>query len=135
MRSLILATAARVVVPPMLAFSLFALLRGHNEPGGGFIGGLVAAAAFAVYMLAFGPGKARHLLRVDPRVLISVGLFAATASGLVAVAMGLPLLTGLWLPVPIPGVGKVGTPLLFDVGVFLVVVGGVLTMVFTLAED
>ena len=49
--------------------------------------------------------------------------------------MGLPLLTGLWLPIPIPGIGKVGTPLLFDVGVFLVVVGGVLTMVFTLAED
>jgi multicomponent Na+:H+ antiporter subunit B len=135
MPSLILATAARAITPLMLAFAVYALLRGHNEPGGGFIGGLVAAAAFALYALAFDTASARRLLRVEPRRLLTVGLLVAAASGVLSLARGLPLLTGQWLPAPVPIIGKIGTPLVFDVGVFLVVVGGVMTMIFTLAED
>jgi multicomponent Na+:H+ antiporter subunit B len=59
----------------VLLFSLFLLFRGHNEPGGGFVGGLVAATAFALYAIAYGIVRARQALRVDPRTLIGIGLF------------------------------------------------------------
>ena len=59
-------TAARLLMPLLLLFSVFLLLRGHNEPGGGFVGGLVAAAAFALYAIAFGTRRARQALVVSP---------------------------------------------------------------------
>lgn len=135
MHSLILSTATRVIFPLMLLFSVFLLLRGHNEPGGGFVGGLVAASAFAMYATAYDVERARRALHVDPRTLIGIGLAAAGGSGLVGLAAGQPFLTGLWFARPLPVIGKVGTPLLFDVGVYLVVLGVVLTMMFTLAEE
>ena len=74
MTSLILSTAARYLLPLLLLFSFFILIRGHNEPGGGFIGGLVAAAAFALNAIAFDVGSTRRTLRIDPRTLIPAGL-------------------------------------------------------------
>jgi multicomponent Na+:H+ antiporter subunit B len=74
MTSLILSTAARYLLPLLLLFSLFILVRGHNEPGGGFIGGLIAAAAFALNAIAFDAGTTRRTLRLDPRMLIPIGL-------------------------------------------------------------
>ena len=114
--------------------ALFLLLRGHNEPGGGFVGGLVAASAIALYALSAGVAEARRLVRVDLRTLMAVGLALAVGAGLLAFFAGDPLLTGLWLSWPVPVVGKLGTPLLFDVGVFLVVVGVTLKILFTLME-
>ncbi|HYI68762.1 MAG TPA: MnhB domain-containing protein [Skermanella sp.] len=67
MDSLILRTATRLLLSLMLLFSFFILLRGHNEPGGGFIGGLIAASAFALHSIAFGPRALRDLLVFDPR--------------------------------------------------------------------
>ena len=133
--SLILATAARYLFPLLLLFSVFLLLRGHNEPGGGFVGGLVAAAAFSLYAIAEGVGTARRLLSIDARTLIGVGLLVAASSGLISLALGQPFMTGLWTGFAVPLLGKVGTPLLFDIGVYLVVVGATLTIVFTLAEE
>lgn len=135
MRSHILTTATRFLLPLLLLFSLFLLYRGHNQPGGGFVGGLVAAAAFSLYTIAYTVREARQVLRVPPRVLIGLGLLTAGASGIIATAVGRPLMTGLWLPIEIPALGKVGTPLMFDLGVYLVVVGVVLMIVFSLAED
>lgn len=135
MRSQILRTATLYLLPLMLLFSLFLLHRGHNEPGGGFVGGLVAAAAFSLYTLAFGPHEARRALRVPPGALIALGLLIAVLSGTPALVLGRPFMEGLWFPWSIPGVGKVGTPLAFDVGVFLVVWGVTLTFVYGLAED
>lgn len=133
--SLILSTAARYLFPLLLLFSVFLLLRGHNEPGGGFVGGLVAAAAFSLYAIAEGVATARRLLAVDSRALIGLGLLVAASSGIVSLAMGQPFMTGVWGNTPVPLLGKVGTPLLFDLGVYLVVVGVTLTIVFTLAEE
>ena len=124
-------TAARLLMPLLLAFAVFLLLRGHNEPGGGFVGGLVAAAAFSLYAIAFGVPRARATLRVRPLTLIGAGLLTALASGVPAVLRGQPFLTAAWPSGPLP----LGTPALFDVGVFLVVTGVVLMMVFTLAEE
>lgn len=135
MTSHILRTATRYLLPLLLLFSLFLLIRGHNHPGGGFVGGLVAAAAFALYTIGYTVREARLILTVSPRVLIATGLICAAGSGSVALAFGLPYMTSFWLPVQVPVLGKIGTPLLFDVGVYLVVVGVVLMIVFALAED
>jgi multicomponent Na+:H+ antiporter subunit B len=135
--SLILRTAARVLLPMLLLYSLFLLMAGHNEPGGGFAGGLVAASAFALQALVYGPQSAQRALGVDPRTLIGAGLLAALGSGLLGLAAGRPYLTGLWYQIPLPGGGglAVGTPLLFDLGVYLLVVGMALLMIFPLAEE
>ena len=124
-------TAARLLMPLLLLFSVFLLLRGHNQPGGGFVGGLVAAAAFALYAIAYGVQRARQALPVRPVTLLGAGLLIALFSGLPAVVRGRPFLSALWSS----GRMAVGTPALFDLGVFLVVAGVVLMMIFTLAEE
>jgi len=135
MTSVILSTAIRLLLPLLLLFSVFMLLRGHNEPGGGFVGGLVAAAAIALYALAEGPEEARRLLKLEPRSLIASGLTLALASGILPLFSGEPFLTGLWLPWPLPVLGYVGTPLLFDLGVYLLVAGMALLIILSLMEE
>jgi multicomponent Na+:H+ antiporter subunit B len=130
--SVILTTAIQYLLPLLLLFSLFLLLRGHNEPGGGFTGGLVAAAALALYALATSVTEAQRLLRVDLRTLMSLGLGCALVAGVLGVLSGAPFMTGLWYAQPLPVIGKLGTPLLFDVGVYLVVIGVTLKILFTL---
>ncbi len=133
--SLILATATRYQLPLLLLFSIFLLLRGHNEPGGGFVGGLVAAAAFALYALAYDVDSTYAILKVRPRNLIGIGVLMAAFSGVISLLVGKPFLTALWLKQPLPVLGKVGTPLLFDVGVYFVVLGVTLMIIFALAEE
>ena len=136
MKSVILLVATRYLMPLMLLLSVFIMLRGHNEPGGGFIGGLIAAAAFALFSIAYDVEQARRLLRVHPLSLIGAGLLVALGSGLIPVITGrLPFLTGLWLNTELPAVGKPGTPLFFDIGVYMVVIGVTLLIIFTLAEE
>jgi multicomponent Na+:H+ antiporter subunit B len=119
----------------LVLFSVFILFRGHNEPGGGFVGGLLIAGAFALYALAYKAEAARRLLRFDPRTIIGVGLVTAALSGLASVYRGQPFLTGLWLPYRIPFLGKLGTVFFFDLGVYLVVLGTTLLILFTLEEE
>lgn len=122
-------------MPLMLLFSVFIWLRGHNEPGGGFVGGLIAAAAFALYGIAFGTPAARTLLRADPRALMGVGLLLAVLSGLIPLLQNKLFLQGLWLKQEIPVVHKLGTPVLFDTGVYLTVIGISLLIIFELSDD
>lgn len=135
MRSLILAATARFLLPILFMFSLFLLVRGHHLPGGGFVGGLVAAAAFVLYGIANGVEEARLLLRVNTISLLGVGLLMALASGLLPLAHGESFMTGLWFHHPVPVLGKLGTPVVFDMGVYLVVLGATLTVLFNLVED
>jgi multicomponent Na+:H+ antiporter subunit B len=137
MTSLFLCTATRFLLPLLLLFSVFLLIRGHNEPGGGFTGGLVAASAFVLYRFAFGVRDVTRILPVDPRVLMGAGLLVALSSGMFALFAGSPLMTGLWTDLPIPGVGELalGTPLLFDVGVYMAVMGVTLSIILPLAEE
>jgi multicomponent Na+:H+ antiporter subunit A len=123
--------AVRLLMPLLLLFAVFLLLRGHNQPGGGFAGGLVAAAAFALYSIAFGVDRASRTLKVAPLTLLGTGLLMALVSGVPAVLVGQPFLTAQWLAGP----AALGTPVVFDIGVFLVVTGVVLMMIFTLAEE
>jgi multicomponent Na+:H+ antiporter subunit B len=137
MRGLILPTATTYLMPVLLLFSLFMLLRGHNEPGGGFAGGLVAAAAFVLLSIASGVGAARRALVVDPRTLIGLGLVIMLASGFVGLLVyGQPYLSAHWWTITIGSYDvSVGTPLLFDVGVYLGVVGTILAITFALEEE
>jgi multicomponent Na+:H+ antiporter subunit B len=135
MTSSILQTAARLLMPLLLLFAVFLLLRGHDQPGGGFVGGLVVASSFVLYSIAFGVDAARRALLIKPSTLLGSGLLVALASGIPGVFDGRPFMSALWTTF---GTGSaavaVGTPLIFDIGVFLAVIGVVLTIVFTLAE-
>jgi multisubunit Na+/H+ antiporter MnhB subunit len=135
MTSSILQTAIRVLMPLLLLFALFLLLRGHNQPGGGFVAGLVVASSFVLYAIGFGVDAGRRALLVSPTTLLGVGPLVALTSGLPAVVAGQPFMTAQWVEVRVGrSAVAVGTPLVFDVGVFLAVIGVVLTIVFTLAD-
>ena len=135
MNSYILRAAARLLVGLILVFAVYLLFRGHNTPGGGFAAALIAGTGFALFAITEGPAAVRQALHADPMVFIALGLLMATGSGIVAVIGGHPYLTGLWWPTD-PAVGGpiIGTPLFFDMGVFLVVLGTILTLVLQLEE-
>ena len=134
--SLILKTSARYLLVTALMLSVFVLLRGHNEPGGGFIGGLLGAAGFAFYGIAFGQRATYRVLRLHPLALCGWGLLLGLGSGLPALlSFSEPFLTHFWLPwYPIPGL-SIGTALIFDVGVYLVVLGFVLGFLLPFMEE
>jgi multicomponent Na+:H+ antiporter subunit B len=137
MNLLILQAATRILKPLMILLSIFLLIRGHNEPGGGFSGGLMAAAAFCLNGIAFDPDSARRTLKFDPRRVMAAGLLLALASGFIGLLYGHPTFTGIWYELYLPGEEKIylGTPLLFDVGVYLAVLGVVLTIFLGLLEE
>lgn len=135
MNSVILATVSRLLTGLLLVFSVFLLLRGHNLPGGGFAGGLVASCAFVLHALANGFPSARQLLGIYPRLVMGAGLAIAALSGVVGILAGRPFLTGLWDKTPLPVIGKLGTPLFFDIGVYFTVLGVTCLIVFSLGEE
>lgn len=137
MNSIILRTTVRLMFPVLLLFSLFMLLRGHNAPGGGFIGALVAAAAVLTQLLAVGPEHIRESFPFKFRRLLPVGLLTAVVAGLPGMLQGKAFLTGVWVTFHLFGVGevKVGSPLLFDIGVYLVVIGMTVEVIVMMAEE
>lgn len=137
MTSIILQTATRLIFTLLLLFAIFLLLRGHHEPGGGFIAGLVASSAFVLYAIAYDVGRARSALGIEPRALIGCGLLVAGFSGVLPMLMQKPFLTGLWGSWAAFGSAPIaaGTPLVFDLGVCLTVVGVILTIILALAEE
>lgn len=133
MPSLIFSTMARVLFWVMLAASLFIMLRGHDQPGGGFVGGLVAAMALGVVALADGASKARALLPVHPVSLAGLGIVCAIAGGVPGLLSSGTFLDHQWLVLG-DGAVKLGTTMLFDFGVYLVVLGGVVSLILRLYE-
>jgi len=117
-----LRVVARPVSVLLIGISLFVLWRGHNEPGGGFIGGLLAASGFLVRALAEGVPAGRALLRFSPTLILGLGILVATGSGTAGLLGGDNFLTGQWW-FSLPLVGKISSVLLFDIGVYLVVLG------------
>lgn len=135
MKSTILQTASSYLLPILLLFSVFLLLRGHYNPGGGFVGGLVASIAFVLHSFANGTDSTMKILRYKPLTLIPVGLIVSSLSMFLPVLFGLPVMSGLWFNEPIPVIGMIGSSLFFDVGVYLVVIGVVLTILFTISLE
>lgn len=124
-RSVILDTTVRLVFDAVLVLSIYLLFAGHNQPGGGFVGGLVAAAAIALRYVAGGNEAVRATLRLRPWSLMAVGLALATATALTPLLFGDPILDNAKFSADLPLLGhvKVTSAVFFDSGVFLVVVG------------
>ena len=135
MNTLIFRTAAPFLTALMLLFSVFVLLRGHNEPGGGFIGGLIAASALAIYGIACGVTAVRRAIVFHPLSIAGFGLLAATIAGIVSILAGVPFMTGLWIYPHLFGIEvPLSTVMLFDTGVYLVVVGAITSIALALEE-
>jgi multicomponent Na+:H+ antiporter subunit B len=135
MNTLIFRTVAPVIVSLMVLFSIFILLRGHNEPGGGFIGGLIAVSALAIFAAAYGVAAVRRAIVFHPLSIAGFGLLLATLSGMVSVFAGVPFMTGLWVTPSLAGVDvPLATVMSFDIGVYLVVVGGFSSIALALEE-
>ena len=134
MTSLILRVASNFLLVLTLLFSIWALFRGHNAPGGGFIGGLLAASGFALYLFAYGVNELKKIIYFNLSYVLGVGLFVAFLSGLIGILVGESFLTGIWLNISMIHF-KTGTPILFDIGVYLVIVASVLMIMVALEEN
>lgn len=132
---IVLKTATNYLIPLLLMFSVFVLLRGHYLSGGGFVGGLIASIAFVLHSFAHTTKETLALFRFSPMALIPSGLSISLLSGLLPTFFGKAFMTGLWFEEPIAVIGSVGTALFFDVGVYFVVIGVVLTIIFTIKEN
>lgn len=135
MNTIIFRTLSPFLVALTLLFSVFVTLRGHNEPGGGFIGGLIAASGFALLGLSHGVVRVRDSLHWHPMSYAGFGLLMAGAAGVVSVLAGRGFMTGLWVFPTLFGVEiPLSTPLVFDLGVFLVVMGTMTSIALSLED-
>lgn len=134
MKTIIFKTASTYLLPLLILFSVFILLRGHYLPGGGFVGGLIASIAFIIHSFANGLEKTKTIIKFHPGFLMPIGLAIALLSGAAPLLIGQSLMTGLWFDEPIAVIGMVGSALFFDTGVYLVVIGVTLTIIFTISE-
>ena len=136
-RSVVLETCVRLVFHTVLVFGLYLLFAGHNQPGGGFVGGLVAGSAFVLRYVAGGRAELRTAVPIDPGVPLGVGVLLAAGTGMASWLFSAPLLSSAYGSVDLPLLGTVksSTVLAFDIGVFLVVVGLVLTLLRTLGAE
>jgi len=134
--SLILRTTTRLLTPVIAVVAVYLLLRGHDAPGGGFIGGLVAGSVVVLRHLAYGGARDR-IIPVTSGTLLGAGLVVAALVGLAGMIAGGSFLEGAVWKAAVPGVGdlKVTASLFFDTGVFLVVVGVVVGLVRYLGEE
>ena len=136
MNTVIFRTAAPLIVATMLMFSVYICLRGHTEPGGGFIGGLIGAASIAVFGMASGVPAVRRALKVDPLALAGFGVLLAGFAGLMSLFIDAPFLTAIWLYLDLgETVVPLSTPLFFDLGVYLVVFGTISAIALALEDE
>lgn len=135
-RSLILDVVVRLVFHSALMLGLFLLFTGHNRPGGGFVGGLVASAAVALRYVAGGIEEVRDTLPVRPWTLLGTGLTLAASTTLLPLAFGRQLMEHARLDADLGPLGAfhLNTALFFDIGVSFVVVGMVLTLLVAFGE-
>ncbi|MCH7397025.1 Na+/H+ antiporter subunit B [Belliella sp. DSM 107340] len=134
MKTIIFKTASTYLLPLLVLFSIFILLRGHYLPGGGFVGGLIASIAFVIHSFANGIDQTKSIIKFHPGFLMPIGLAIALVSGAAPLLIGESFMTGLWFEEPLSVIGMVGSALFFDTGVYLVVIGVTLTIIFTISE-
>jgi len=125
---MMLGVLARLILPLALLVSAFMFLRGHNEPGGGFIAGLITAVALILLQVAYGQRWVQTRMGVQFPVLAAAGVLIAAATGLASLLLGYPFLTSAFAHIDLPLIGEieVASAMLFDLGVYLTVVGGTL---------
>ena len=118
--------------------AIYLLLRGHNYPGGGFIAGVASSVAIVLLSFATGSEAVNRILRMEPIRIAAAGLLLAVVVGMLPLFVGKPFLETFnykWYGIPLIGELYLGTPLLFDIGVYLVVVGVTVKIVFTLMRS
>lgn len=135
MKTIILGTAIKILIPVFLVFSAYIFFRGHDEPGGGFIAALVTSIGFIFHMIAFGVEETKSIYKIGTINLMGVGLGFALMAGILPFFRGKTYFNALWPNTQLPFIEKIGTPILFDAGVYLLVVGVVLRIAFTLFEE
>ena len=125
---MMLGMLARLILPLALLVSMFIFLRGHNEPGGGFIAGLITAVALILLQVAYGQEWVQTRMGVSLPRLAAAGVLIAAATGLASLPLGYPFLTSAFAHINVPLIGEieVASAMLFDLGVYLTVVGGTL---------
>ncbi|NEX21451.1 monovalent cation/H+ antiporter subunit A [Thiorhodococcus mannitoliphagus] len=130
----IMAALTRLLLPLALLVSVFIFLRGHNQPGGGFIAGLITAVALIMQYLTNGVAWTHQRMSDNMHPLIGAGLLIATVTGLVSILLGYPFLTSTFTHIHWPVVGdfELASAMAFDLGVFLVVVGATLLILIHL---
>jgi multicomponent Na+:H+ antiporter subunit A len=121
----------------MIVFAIWLLFTGHNAPGGGFAAGLVTGLALAVRYLAGGRYELAEAAPLHPGVLLGSGLFLATGSGLIPILFGGQVLQTAIFDLAVPVIGEVHlvTSTIFDIGVYLVVVGLMLDVLRSLGAE
>ncbi len=136
-RSVVLETSVRLVFHTILVFGVYLLFAGHNQPGGGFVGGLVCGTAFVLRYVARGRDEIRSAVPIDPGLPLGLGVMLAALTGTTSLVAGEDFLrSGVYkLAVPVLGDVKLTSALAFDTGVFLVVVGMVLALLRTLGAE
>ncbi|MFD2925662.1 Na(+)/H(+) antiporter subunit B [Halobacillus naozhouensis] len=134
---LILRTTTSLIAFILFGFSAYLFFAGHNAPGGGFIGGLMAAAALVLMYMAYGLNAMEKVIRVNFRYMIFTGLLIAVATGIGSFIFGEPFLshTFAYFQLPVLGRTELATALLFDLGVYLTVIGVSMTIILAVAED
>jgi len=135
MRTIILSKAISLLLPVFILVSIYVFFRGHAQPGGGFIAALIAAIGFILHMMAFGVQTTYKKYHINAFALIGSGLLFAFSASILPLLLGANFLEGLWFPFKIPLIGKVGTPTLFDLGVYLLVIGITLKIATNLFEE
>jgi multicomponent Na+:H+ antiporter subunit A len=135
--SLIIETGTRAIFHTILLFSLYLLFAGHNRPGGGFVGGLTAGAACVLVYAALGARGLGVAVPVRPETLLGAGILLAGGTGVAALLTGAEFLTSAAAEIPVPVIGEihVTSVLVFDIGVYAVVVGLVLSLLSTLGAE
>jgi len=134
---LVPAVLARLLLPIATVVAVHLFMRGHNEPGGGFVAGLVVAIAFIMQYLVAGAAWVEEHLLLNPARWIAMGLLCAVTTGAGAFVFGYPFLTTHTAHVALPGIGEVAVPsaLFFDLGVFAAVVGATLLILIALGHQ
>ncbi|EWG09436.1 Na(+)/H(+) antiporter subunit B [Cytobacillus firmus] len=134
---IILQTATKVVLFLIVLFSIHIFFAGHYTPGGGFVGGLLTSGAIVLLLLAFDMKTVSKILPVNYIHMIAVGLLFSIGTGAGALLFNVPFLTHAFGHVDLPVLGDTSlhTATLFDLGVFLVVVGVTMTIIQTIGED
>ncbi|WP_281269092.1 Na(+)/H(+) antiporter subunit B [Bacillus taeanensis] len=135
---LILKTTTTMIVFVILAFSVYLFLAGHNAPGGGFIGGLMTSAALLLLYVSYGFKTMKRIIKVNFRMFIGFGLLIAVLTGIGSFFFNVPFLSHTFAHfhhVPVIGEIELATAMLFDLGVYLTVIGVTMTIILTIAED
>ncbi|QGT99423.1 Na(+) H(+) antiporter subunit B [Candidatus Syntrophocurvum alkaliphilum] len=136
-RNLFFNTVVRTILFIILVFSIYLFFAGHNNPGGGFIGGLMTSAAFVLLYICFDIETVEKIIPFNYVFLIVLGLLLATGTGIIGIFFGYPYLTQFfdYFELPILGQTELTTALLFDFGIYLVVIGTSLRIILDIAED